>query len=68
MICRVDLIKFYEVRSTVEAFLSINKYQFIGYALTKIMWLKNEIYRYAEEAIPQSFCFSNTRFHYNDNN
>ena len=36
---RVDLVKSYEVQSIVEAFSSVNKYQFIGYALTNIMFL-----------------------------
>jgi len=33
----VELIKFYKVQSIVETFSSINKYQFIVRALTKII-------------------------------
>jgi len=37
MNCRVEFIKFYKVQSILEASSSINKCQFIGNALTKIM-------------------------------
>jgi hypothetical protein len=51
-----------KVKNILEASSSINKYQFIRNALTKIMLFllcdnKNEMYRYAEEATPQFLFF-----------